>query len=993
MTAPNKRWALLAGADQTTELSLMWSVFEGLGPDHRPQDRAFLCQPRLGAEDVFDQLEERKAAPADQSLSIFLVGKLELRRRKLILFLGPHDRSGLRLDELIVELEEISAAQCILLLQVEADEEALAAANALSWPKLALRCFGSRLPEALRAALHAASGARRAGDIASKLPGGHSDRSQAILAVLEAQTPSSAIDPNGERHFKEYLQAITRLANRLPFGDIRDKDALPELDQVYVEPHTIDPGAKEDERRLRPKDKLTLHGALAQHRCIFFIGDPGSGKTTFFNRLLVEMSQHLLEGRVLPDGLPPRPFPLLVTLRDYAADLGKKRPTKENLLKYAFSNLPQQNSAQTLAPKYAEAALKAGRLVLLLDGLDEVPDPDRRARVAQVITDLGHTCDKLILLVTCRPAATRDGARLGEPFVVRNIEPFDNEERLECTTKWLSQRMDEGSSEPEVEAKRLLSDLRYHPKVDAQARNPLVLTMVCVLFRTQGRLPNDRAELYDKLIDLLLKDRGRPWDGPAQEVSHEHRWAALERIATKWREASDDGDKEGALLMESQCVEAANEVLKDDATAQDLVRFFELRTSLLDCHSSQRGRRQLKFGHRTLAEYLVAGSLAAQCLEGAPPEELTSHAHDGDWREIARLYVNIIVRDRNRPHKPAYDFIETLADKASHADNLPQRAAYARLAAECFSECKKEDAPDDVIQLIRDLQPMFRNPESANAMPAIERMDFWEAVGDQAVDLGDQNRCVQMPAGNYWRGAVPGDEQARDNEKPGAWIHQDEFWVQRWPVTVAEYQAFMNDGAASAHEPDEWQGQLHHLTRPVVGVSWFDARGYAQWMEQQSAGQLPEGWSVHLPSEAQWEAAGRGCPRNESAVLHTYPWPGEFDANLANSWQMSVRTSLSPVGAFPGGHTRAKAWDMSGNVYEWCLDAYSDDAYAENKPIAFDASKASDPDTPRVLRGGSFGSVPGHLRLSDRGRSVAGGRYDRIGFRVVSSSLPRTLGI
>ncbi len=650
--------------------------------------------------------------------------------------------------------------------------------------------------------------------------------------------------------------------------------------------------------------------------------------------------------------------------------------------------MPRHNCTENLAPDYAKAALSEGRVVLLLDGLDEVPGSKLRAKVAQVVTELANTCDKLKLLVTCRPAAARDGARPGEPFENRHIAPFDDEERLECTTKWFQQRND-GHTPAETEAARLLAELGAHPKVAAQARNPLVLSMICLLFRTQGCLPRDRAQLYNELIEILLKDRNRDWLGPAKDVDRADKWAALIEIAWAWRLATQSNDTEGALLTEAACVDAAEKVVKDRTIAKDLIQFFELRTSLLDCHSSQRGRRQLKFGHRTLAEYLVAGRLAADGTD-KPAQELKDNAHDGDWREIARLYVNIIVRERKRAHAPAFGFIKHLIDKATHDQDWPKRAAYGRLAAECYAECKKE-APDGLTQQILGLQPVFRSRDFAQKTPAVERMDFWEAVGTDAVDLGDDQRWVKMPAGEYWRGAVPGDKDAQDPEKPGAWVPQEPFWVQRWPVTVAEYQAFMS-ASASGHEPEYWQEQLHHPTRPVVAISWLDASAYARWMNQQHS-DLPQDWSIHLPSEAQWEAAGRGRPRSESADLSIYPWHGPFDANSANCHNPWGHTKRSPVGAFPGGHTHRGVWDMSGNIWEWCLDGYSDDAHPRNHVTTFDGATADDPKAPRVARGHSFFFSRPDLRLSVRDGFGAGGRGPRIGFRVVCSVLPRTLGI
>ncbi len=139
----------------------------------------------------------------------------------------------------------------------------------------------------------------------------------------------------------------------------------------------------------------------------------------------------------------------------------------------------------------------------------------------------------------------------------------------------------------------------------------------------------------------------------------------------------------------------------------------------------------------------------------------------------------------------------------------------------------------------------------------------------------------------------------------------DAFRIGRWPVTVAEYALFLDDGGyadarwweAGGHgqwpEPDQWEDQLQHPNRPLIRASWFEAAAYCTWLsERRRATGLARSprERVRLPTEAEWEFAARG------AEGRRYPWgktkPGpellNFDQNIG---------APTPVGIYPKGAT------------------------------------------------------------------------------------------
>jgi formylglycine-generating enzyme required for sulfatase activity len=155
----------------------------------------------------------------------------------------------------------------------------------------------------------------------------------------------------------------------------------------------------------------------------------------------------------------------------------------------------------------------------------------------------------------------------------------------------------------------------------------------------------------------------------------------------------------------------------------------------------------------------------------------------------------------------------------------------------------------------------------------------------------------------------------------------------------------------------------------VVGISWYEAEAYARWLSETT------GHRYRLPTEAEWEKAARGTDGR------TYPWVGEFDKNLCNSYESGL-SRTSPVGIFPKGKSPYGCCDMAGNVWEWCSDWFGEKYYA--------TSPEKNPQGPsfgsfRVSRGGGWLFVAGYCSSSFRSRRDPVFRIADLGFRLVRS--------
>ncbi|MBX3064661.1 MAG: formylglycine-generating enzyme family protein [Anaerolineae bacterium] len=243
---------------------------------------------------------------------------------------------------------------------------------------------------------------------------------------------------------------------------------------------------------------------------------------------------------------------------------------------------------------------------------------------------------------------------------------------------------------------------------------------------------------------------------------------------------------------------------------------------------------------------------------------------------------------------------------------------------------------------------------------------------------------VYVPAGCFMMGSAENDLNAYDPEKPQ---HQvcitKSYWIGKFEVTNAEYQRFIDAGGYGTRNywsedgwiwkdfrtmPRDYNG-FTEPDQPRVGITWYEAEALAKWA------------GGRLPTEAEWEYAARG------PYSPIYPWGDEYKVGYANVDERDIDGTFlektAPVDSYLNGVSWVGAYNMVGNVWEWCADWYWCDG-----SCGYDASQRDDPTgvdsgDGHVMRGGSWDYSPRFARAAYRQWSVPHDSDDNLGVRLV----------
>ncbi|MCB9150927.1 MAG: SUMF1/EgtB/PvdO family nonheme iron enzyme [Caldilineaceae bacterium] len=735
-----------------------------------------------------------------------------------------------------------------------------------------------------------------------------------------------------------------------------------------------------------------LIALLERHDGLVILGDPGAGKTTFLKYLTLKLA--LGQGEEL--GLAQR-LPVLVPLSAYANALAEGDVALQTFLGGYYEkrgiDLPM---TQLLA-----AALGQGRALLLLDGLDEVQELQRRHLVVERVESFvaHHRQQGNKFLLSSRIVGYRQVRLSCEGLAECTLVDFDEDDIGDFVTKWTSaiERAAHGDTaqaqrEAEEERSELLFAVEHNPGVRQLASNPLLLTILALMKRQGVALPERRAQLYERYVETLL----RHWNlvrgldrRAARDLDVVETQRVLAPLALWMHETSP-----GVGLVKREDVRRKLVEIYEGRGADDSERAAEQLLADARDHASvllERGPGEYGFIHLTFQEYLAAVAIAqlGQRDIGPVVAQLAAHVDDDTWRETSLLTIGYMGLVQQRDEAAG----ETLLRLVEEAPGAPGAALL--LAGQAVADVGLGGVTQPCRSRVTEALHTAMLDSSLEMRTRARAGSVLGAVGDPR----DLEEMVPVPGGLFVMGTS--DEQGEvavreqmavrpkdawydeknvqgwiELEKPQHTIHVPDFRISKYAVTNGQYARFV---AASGHEPPtHWRGArppANLRNHPVVNVSWYDAVAYCKWLSQK------RGEEVRLPTEAEWEKAARG-PATGSGSTQIYPWLGPFDAAKCNMDETGI-DGTSPVGIFVDGASPYGCLDMAGNMFEWCLTKWRDN-YVD---YVNSVDNSLEGDDRRVLRGGAFYDARVAMRCASRLDLDPRNRLNGVGLRVVSPGL------
>ncbi len=708
--------------------------------------------------------------------------------------------------------------------------------------------------------------------------------------------------------------------------------------------------------------------ALRNKRGVVILGDPGSGKTTHLKRLLLWCLRNGPE-RI---GLPSDMLPVFLALRELKKlDQGIDAFIQDQL---------HGPHLQTPAG-FGERLLRRGRLLFLLDGLDEVANLAQREQVAKWIVDGLRVHPTCRFVVTSRFAGYSPTVHLSGDFLEMHIRPLTAEQAERFVHRWyalvekgLAKDPSQAEGIAQEKAENLVQRLREPDfrarRVFELTRNPLLLANICLVHRHRGGLPHKRARLYEECIDVLL-EHWRQAKNLSVGVSAQAGRRALQPAAL-WLHREEGRTRATAAELAPQVESVLKAAQGAGGTAADFLHTIRDESGLLTGWDTE----HYGFMHLGFQEYLAAREIHTRAFETpAVLSELAAHFGDSWWQEVAFLllgledlslftpYMREVVKQPSFATLPELveacldDAVETSVDAFVELLRVPageDRDLWARQ----FQALRVLHRLDpEIIDLLA--SELVHHPSSEIQQWMAEQTA--QLVQDVIIADPGGYELVKIPGGVFRMGSPTTEAGLGGNEGPRHPVQVPDFYLGRYPVTNEAYAQFLAANP-DVREPEYWADrQFNQPRQPVVGVSWEDARHYAAWA------------GLRLPSEAEWEYACRAGSDTRYAT-------GDTEGDLARTgwYDRNADGKLHAV-----GEKSPNAWglyDMHGNVWEWVEDDWHDGyEAAPNDGLAW----IDDPrGLVRVFRGGGWSGDTEGCRSSYRGWDSPSLRADDVGFRL-----------
>lgn len=706
-----------------------------------------------------------------------------------------------------------------------------------------------------------------------------------------------------------------------------------------------------------------LTKSLDEGQGIVLLGEPGSGKSQFLRCLLKSLARKKRQEQSsdieIQGWAEHRPMiPVFIPLRQIAMQMRNsqndhRNATTDALIIESILVIMQESGAKSMEDLVHDALDKGGML-LMFDGLDEIPFGDEsnqiadRLTVTKALAQFARSYRANIVIVTSRNHAFTAEVKAALNWHIVTIAPFT----LGQVKELLATLLEERGLTPEFQSqisKKLLAAITQRQELFAFARSPWLLKVMVDIVTAGKDIPFERPKLFDNVIDHMLD--GWKFNRPQTTLASDYHISKdeLDKIRPILESqvfqafVAASGNRTATRIVKAELFSALYDMFKQDMRsgqinpAEACLEYMEQRGDLVALEAD----KCYRFVQPMLQEYCIARYMVQE--EERVINTITQYRHQNNWRDVIMLSIGMV--------KPIAlnQILENLVEREENGESKPLDTWYNDL---CLAYDVIQDRSWETLRQLklirlpginRDLQ------EGCTAMVAdtktITTTSQRRKAGAVLADVGDNRYPVTITSwqeslrkksilfadspdilSNSYFCYVPYQLEvatATDlSAKPQA------FWMARYPLTIHQYRAFAESGY-NPSSPSYWSAegiawagaydvstkwanlQTKRHNHAMVNISFYEASAYGAWLTAQCADALPEGYVLRLPTCDEWL---RGALYDSSDVMRRYPW-GEAAPTLEKALYASRESA--PIGCYPTGIAACGAYDCAGNVWEW----------------------------------------------------------------------------
>ncbi len=619
-----------------------------------------------------------------------------------------------------------------------------------------------------------------------------------ILSGRWAQRIADFVDLKSQKLFspfyKQYIEYIVYKHRDFDVKGLSTQGIYAlEMEKVFVElsmvPQTIDKAGKS----LVPSIETGLNGDsrsiwdfLKSDTCLHLaiIGSPGSGKTTLLKHLALAVVQREKLERQVKTTVK---LPVILYLRDYVQIIKEKSDYE---LTQAICDQLIKNKVP-ISPDWFNVRLKKGKVLIMLDGFDEVANPEDLKKVGEWVEHQIEIWGKYKnrFIITSRPHGYQTNPL--SHINLLEVRPFNNQQINRFIDNWYlaNEIMSHHKDDPGVRmlATQGADDLRKRLQSASNllelAVNPLLLTMITTVHRYRSSLPGRRVELYQEICEVFLGKRQLS-KGIVTSLTPAQKEFILRPLAYH---LMCDQKREVNLAKAKEIIGTPLHRVELNLTEEDFLKMIESSSGLL----IEREEGVYSFAHLTFQEYLASVYIREQQLEN----EIINQIEDRWWHEVIRLY------------------------------------------------CAKSNASG----IIRKCLELVNSSVSSLSL-AIECMD--EALEmDEKLRVQLQNVLINgVEDPNYERRRVVANALLNLRLHRMSRISDDKY-IDASYITHVEYHLFLDEMRKKGkyYQPDHWKSYQFPKNKgqtPVVGVRSSDAVAFCEWLTKREG----DNWIYRIPS-------------------------------------------------------------------------------------------------------------------------------------------------